>query len=354
MERAMNFERAMYASIGPLRRWLLGCLCLVVIGCAALGNRSGTAPRRPSAIVDPPAPLGAPTLLIALPNSPTFLAVRKSLVSEVRKNFKVQTVIVTPETTANDLGSAIEHAAPACIVLMNNPTMGLLSEYERQRPALQFPPTVLLMASLVEAVQPLLKNATGIAYEVPGVIAFVNLRAIINAPVRRVGVVYRPNFRKLVGRQIVLAGKEHIELIAVPLSNEVSLTSLRSALETLVAGHVDAVWMLNDNVLVRDAELRDDAWRAVVTEAKLPLVVGAANLINPSSPLGTLAVVPDHEALGLQAANLIFELQDDAWKVHGKAVELPLSVKTLVDLKTARDSFGLRATAGDHIDRALE
>ena len=93
---------------------------------------------------------------------------------------------------------------------------------------------------------------------------------------------------------------------------------------------------------------------ADIFKAKLPVIVGVANLVNPDSPLGTLAVVPDHEAMGLQAANLIFELADDGWRVEAHPVELPLSVKTVVDVKMVRANFGLRQDALKHIDRALE
>jgi putative ABC transport system substrate-binding protein len=105
---------------------------------------------------------------------------------------------------------------------------------------------------------------------------------------------------------------------------------------------------------VRDEEFVDDTWRSVLSEAKLPLIVGVPNLVDPSSPLGTLAVVPDHEALGLQAANLIFDLLENDWQVESHPVELPLSVKTVVDVKQVRANFGLRADALKRIDRALE
>ena len=67
-----------------------------------------------------------------------------------------------------------------------------------------------------------------------------------------------------------------------------------------------------------------------------------------------MAVVPDHEALGLQAANLIFDLSETGWQVEGHPVELPLSVKTVVDVNLMRDSFGLQPDALKHMDKALE
>ncbi|MGA7122453.1 MAG: hypothetical protein WBY94_20290 [Polyangiaceae bacterium] len=343
---------------GGGRPWLRAWLVAFIVAVGAFpsaGCRPGAAPEGAAPIVDPPAKPGAPAILIAMPNSPNFLEVRKSLVSELRATFSVITFVVAPDTTSADLGMVIRRAKPACMVLMNNATITLVSDYERAHPAEAFPPTVLLMASLIEEVQATLRNATGIAYEVPGVTAFMNLRAVINRPINRVGVLYRPGLRKFVERQMAPAAREHIEIVPVAIPSDVTSDELREALENLVKNrHVDALWMLNDNALVRDEQFRDGAWRAVLNESRLPVVVGVANLINPGSPLGTLAAVPDHEALGLQAANLIFELADDHWRIGRHPTELPLSVKTVVDLRTVREAFGLRLEAVKHIDRALE
>jgi ABC-type uncharacterized transport system substrate-binding protein len=241
------------------------------------------------------------------------------------------------------------------LVLMDNVTMNLYRQYQVANPTVKMPPAVLLMASFVEEVQSHLRGATGIAYEVPGVIAFVNLRAVIRAPIARVGVVYRPAFRKFVARQTALAAKEHAELISVSVPNDVTAGELRDALHDLAEkSKVDAIWMLNDNALVRSPEFLDDAWRVELSEARLPLIVGVPNLVYPSFPLATLAVVPDHEALGLQAANLLFDLSEDDWKVEHFPLEVPLSVRTVVDIKLVRANFGLRPDALKHIDSALE
>lgn len=331
-------------------------LLVVLAGCATTATERGsTAPAAAAAIADPPARSGAPTLLIAMPGSPSFVEVRNSLVSEVQKSFNVRTLPVGPETTEENLAAAITAAAPVCVVLMNNGTMNLYRQYQAAHPAATMPPAILLMASFVEEVQTRLRRATGIAYEVPGVTAFVNLRSIVNSPVTRVGVVYRPAFRKFVEHQTFLAAKEHIELVSVSVPNDVSAARLRDALHGLAQdGKVNAIWMLNDNGLVRSAEFVDDVWRRELTDARLPLIVGVPNLVEPTSPLGTLAVVPDNEGLGMQAANLVFELSEDDWKVENHPVELPLSVKTVVDIRLVRANFGLRPDALKHIDKALE
>jgi putative ABC transport system substrate-binding protein len=334
---------------------LLATPLLVSLACATAGGEPGPAMAILPPIVDPPAHSGAPAVLIAMPNSPNFVEVRKSLVSEVQKNFNIHTVTIAPETTVADLASAIRSVSPVCVVLMNNATMNLYRQYQTANPTAPMPAAVLLMASLVEDVQARLRRATGIAYEVPGVTAFVQLRSVISAPINRVGVIYRPAFRSFVERQKSLAAKEHIELIAVSVPNDVTADGLREALHNLAKpGKVDAVWMLNDNGLLRDEEFVDDAWRLELNDAKLPLIVGVPNLVEPSSSLGTLAAVPDHEALGLQAANLLFDLSENDWQVETHPVELPLSVKTVVDIKLVRASFGLRPDALKHIDKALE
>lgn len=330
-------------------------LLLLIAGCATSGNEQGAPASGLPAIVDPPARSGVPSLLVAMPNSPNFVEVRKSLVSEVQKSFNIHTLAVAPETTVADLASAIRTVGPVCVVLMNNATMNLYREYQTANPTVAMPPAVLLMASFVEEVQSRLRRTTGIAYEVPGVTAFVQLRSVINAPINRVGVIYRPPFRKFVERQKSLAAKESVELVALSVPNDVTADGLREALHRLTKkSKVDAVWMLNDNALVRDEEYVDDAWRTALNDAKLPLIVGVPNLVEPSSPLGTLAVVPDYEALGLQAANLLFDLSENDWRVETHPVELPLSVKTVVDVRLVRANFGLRPDALKHIDKALE
>jgi putative ABC transport system substrate-binding protein len=330
-------------------------LLLLLAGCATAGNEYGAPAQGLPPITDPPARSGVPTLLIAMPNSPNFVEVRKSLVWEVQKSFNIHTLAVGPETTVADLGSAIQTVAPVCLVLMNNATMNLYRQYQTANPTAPMPPAVLLMASFVEEVQARLRRATGIAYEVPGVTAFVNLRSVISAPINRVGVIYRPAFQKFVEHQTALAAKEHVDLISVSVPNDVTAVGLREALHSLARNSkVDAFWMLNDNELVRNAEFIDDAWSAELSDAKLPLIVGVPNLVEPSSPLGTLAVVPDHEALGLQAANLLFDLSDNNWQVESHPVELPLSVKTVVDVRLVRATFGLRPDVLKHIDKALE
>jgi hypothetical protein len=336
---------------------LMGCFFVQVSGCATAGSHGheGAVGGGPD---DPPLRPGAPLVLIAMPPSANFQDVRRSMVAEIQRDFNVATVTVTPSTSMAQLGASIERLAPACIVLMNNTTVILYREYQRavgSSHARKFPPSIIVMASFIDDLRPTLTNATGIAYEVPGVTAFVDLRSVITAPIRRVGVVFRPSFRQFIARQRELAEQEQIELVPVEVGKGVYADRLRSSLHALLFDQkVDALWMLNDNELIKSSEYLDQTWRAELRNASVPVVVGVPNLVNPLMPLGSFAVVPDHEALGLQAANVIFELADNGWRADQHTVELPISIKTLADVKQLRAKFGLKADALQHIDRPLE
>ncbi len=336
----------------------LALTALACTGLAACATTDLAEPRAETAkpvIQDPPARSGGKSLLIAMPDSREFLEARRGLVTEVEKDFNVTTFVVTPSTTVDELASAIDRAEPAGMVLMNNTTLALFQRYQARRPPRPIPPAVVLMTSFLEEAASHVKHITGIAYEVPGVTGFVRLRMIVTSPINRIGVIYRPAFGRFVERQKVLAARESIELIPVPVAADVNADQLRAALLTLAQpGKVDALWMLNDNGLIRDGAFIAETWRAVLHEAKLPLLVGVPNLVDPAEAFGTLAVVPDHEALGLQAANLIFDLAENDWDIAAHPIELPLSVKTVVDVKQVRERFGLRADAVQHIDRALD
>jgi hypothetical protein len=334
-------------------------LCAVGFGglaaCATSGIGEQQEQNAKVAIEDPPAKPGAKTLLIAMPDTRDFVDARKGLVSEIKKDFNVTTFIVTPTTTVEELAAAIERTAPVGLVLMNNATLALFQKLQLRPGSRSTPPAVVLMTSFLEDAASRVKNVTGIAYEVPGVTGLIHLRMVVTSAVSRVGVVFRPAFGRFVERQKVLAARENIEIVPMAVPADVSADQLRDTLRALgERNKVDALWMLNDNGLIRDGGFISDTWRAVLRDVSLPLLVGVPNLVDPSEPFGTLAVVPDHEALGLQAANLIFDLADNDWNVSQHAIELPLSVKTVVDVKQTRERFGLRPDALQHIDRPLE
>ena len=348
-----------------LRRTAPGIIARVTLA-AVMGGQAGCTFLAPSgrpgetsqprlAIVDPPRRQGSPLLFLAMPMGPAFQETRKGLIAEVAGSYDVKTFIVTPDTSLGDFSAALDAATPACVVLMNNKTARLYRDYQRKRTGRAFAPAVVVMTSFLEDIQRELERATGIAYEVPGVTAFVSFRALIKAPVTRVGVLHSPYAKAFVHRQRLLATKERIELISIELGGDAPTgRDIHGALYALKRYHqIDVLWVLNDNRLLRDARFLREAWLPAVRSLGVPVVVGAAPLVNPSSPFGTFAVLPDHSALGVQAANLIFDLAEDEWRIENHPVELPLSTVKVLDVPSAKP-FRLRSGALNQVDRPLE
>jgi hypothetical protein len=326
-------------------------LALAALCGACSAPLTGATASSSDAIDDPPRRAEVPLVLVAMPDSASFRSVRSTLVDELKKDFDIETVVVDRRMTATELGHRVEQKRPACVVLMDNPTVGLYRAYARNR-GRPVAPAVVVMTSFLEELRDNFRNASGVAYEVPGVTAFVNLRAVITRPVNRVGVIHRPAFRRFVERQKALAQKEEITLVPVEVPAEPTAAEVRAALNSLRS--VDALWVLNDNVLLRDGAFLDAAWRPELGAMNVPVVVGVSTLVSTEARFGTFAVLPDHEALGVQAANIVFELSENDWRADEFPIELPVSTLTVVNLKQVREKFGLRDGALARIDRALE
>lgn len=344
-----------YRPISRLARALLiGAMLASAPACSTTSQHAASVDEAEGPVVDPARRQGFPVVMILMPTSAPFRATRRTMMGELQKTFDVVTMVVERGKTAvGELTKAVDTTAPQCVVLMDNPTIDLFREYERTRQGRPPVPSVIVMASYVEEVRGKLANAAGIAYEVPGVTAMVNLREILTRPIARVGLLHRPAFRRYVDRQKKMAANEQIELVPIEVPADPTASDVRAALRTLQAGTaVDALWVLNDSALIRDGAFVAEVWRPELERLSVPVVVGAPGLLSAS--FGTFAVLPDHEALGVQAANLIFELSEEEWAAGKRDVEMPLSTKTVLDVVQARDRFGLKPNALNRVDKTIE
>jgi hypothetical protein len=296
---------------------------------------------------------GMSSVLVFLSASTHTREVWHSLRDELRSDFDVVTRPVSPETKPAELAREIAAVRPACIVLMGNQPLNLYSKYQSQHPG-PFPPAVVVMASFLEEQRPLFKNVTGIAYEIPGITTFVNLRSFIYRPVRRVGVLHRSLFADYVKKQQTLAAVEQVQLVPLEVSSDPGPYEIRGALEKLIKRErVDAIWVLNDNKLLKP-ELIAKGWLKMLHKHPIAVVVGVGNLVDTRLHFGSFAMLPDHGALGVQTANLIFKLSDEGWKADSTPVELPVSVQSVVDLPWTRQHFQFREEALERIDRVVQ
>jgi hypothetical protein len=331
---------------------------VAVAGAGASGCATAPAERQQAAasMADPPRRSGKPVVLIAMPKTKDAEEVRHSMVAELKKNFDVVTFVVEEGASAANLARALQAAKPACIVLMNNSTIKLYRELRKAQPAAgENPPVVMVLASLVEDMKSYIPNSTGIAYEVTALTAVANLRSVISKKVTRVAVVHRPPFQAFVARQKVLAAREKIEIVPLEVGRDPSADDISGALKKAGAeAKADALWVLNDNGLLKDGAFIASVWQPALQALGLPVIVGVPALVDAQVHFGTFAVLPDHEALGVQTANLIFDLQDQDWNATDQQIELPLSTKTVCDIKQVKERFGLREGAASAIDRVVE
>jgi hypothetical protein len=299
----------------------------------------------------PGSPAARPLILIALPASLPAPGVLHSLVEELQEDFDVATVLVGPGPGPRALAEAIERQRPRAVVAVDRPALTLYEGFARAHPHLA-PPAVAIMASFLEE-PPTLASTTGIACEVPGVTAFVQLRSVIARPVRRVAVVHRPGARAFIERQVPLAAREQIALLPIAVSSDPGPAEVVAALALVRQAQPDALWVLDDGDLLADA-LLEAAWRPEIERLGVPVVVGRASLAAAEARFGTFAVVPDPEALGVQTAQLVTKLAASGWRADKHPIEPPISTVTIANLARLQRQFGLRPGAAERVDRAVE
>jgi hypothetical protein len=292
-----------------------------------------------------------------MPDTTQTREVWTGLRDELQRDFALVAVRVEGSDAAADLSAAIERHRPNGIVLMNNPTVAAYRAYQQQAARKEFPPAVVVMTS---AFDPLsgrphqLLAATGISYEVPLITAVTNLRQVIASPVDKVGVVVRPSLLGFVRRQATLAAREKIVVVEQAVSPSPNSSEIKWALRKLKS-RVDALWILNDDRLLTPRLIADGWLPGLGERPYTATIVGAPSLVSPRQSFGTFAVLPDHTALGVQAASLIFDLAEGGWALPaGGDVQLPVSTQTTVDLVQVRQRFPLRADGLQHVDRILE
>jgi hypothetical protein len=335
-----------------VRRALLIALLAALASCRGRLPSDPLMPAGPP-VSDPPRRPGRPLLFIAMPDSPPFRVVRQSMVEELQEDFDIATLLVGPGIDLARFAEPIGNLQPRAVVVMDNPVLALYRGFaERASPERPAPPAVVVMTSFLEELRNM-PSTTGIAYEVPGVTAFVQLRSVISQPVRRVAVLYRPRFRRFIERQSQLAAKEQITLVPLEVADTATAGDVRAVLrQAREVSQMDALWVLNDNGLLRDAQFLSNAWRPEIGTLRVPVVVGLSSLVESEAQFGTFAVVPDHEALGVQSAQLIFKLADAGWP-RRHPIEPPFSTVTIANLPRLEKLFGLRPGAAERVDRVI-
>jgi hypothetical protein len=326
----------------------------VVVACSSAGRHLGSGSRYVELASSVPPHAAKGTILVVMPETKQTREVWTGLSDELSRDYSLVAVRAEGSSTTDAIAEAVQRHQPSGIVLMNNPTVMAYRNFQRRAGAAKFPPAVIVMTSFLEGQPSQIASATGISYEVPLITVVTNLRKVIATPIERIGVIVRASQRGFVHRQAELARREQINVVEQEVSASPNASELKWALRR-IKGQADAIWILNDDRLLTP-RLIADGWLPGLNERPFrPTIVGAASLVSPAQSFGTFAVLPDHTALGVQAANLVFDIADSGWTLPDRVeVQLPLSTTTTVDLAQVRERFSLREDALRQVDRILE
>jgi hypothetical protein len=334
--------------------WAIPIFTGVVLGCAS-GPQALTAPGRLVVIASSQTERPeSKTILVCMPETPQTRDVWKGLSDELSKDYRLIAVNVSSSSDDPIIAEAIRRYRPVGLVLMNNPTVAAYRNYQKKSPTRRFPPAVIVMTSFLDGQSETIASATGVSYEVPLITVMTNLRRLISLPSERVGVVVRDPLRDFVGKQVALARREQVVVSQEVVSSSPNPSELKRAIRNLKQ-QADVLWILNDDRLL-SAQLISEGWMPGLDERPwIPTIVGAGSLVSAQRSFGTFAVLPDHVALGSQAAGLLLDIADDDWQLEpGKSIQLPLSTTTTMDLLQVKERFVMQKDALQQVDRILE
>ncbi|MBN2196135.1 MAG: hypothetical protein JW751_25185 [Polyangiaceae bacterium] len=327
--------------------------CAAAVGCAGAVRRQIAGPAYVE-LHQQGGRANAGTVLVCMPETPQTQEVWVGLTDELGTEFRMVAIRVADRSSGPAIAEGIRRHRPSAIVLMNNPTVAAYRDYLGKVTSERRLPAVVVMTSFLEPSELLSLGATGITYEVPLITAVTSLRRIVASPVDRVGVVCRAPLAGFVARQRDLALREQVAIVEENVRSRPNASELRRAIRR-AKNEADALWLLNDDRLLTP-NLIADGWLPGLNERPWrPTIVGAASLVSSQQSFGTFAVLPDHTALGVQTANLVFEIADNGWKLPADlAAQLPLSTTVAIDSIQARERFALQEDAFAQVDRIVE
>jgi len=296
-------------------------------------------------------------VFIITANGSIFDQARNELVNELRDEFTVSISEINESATIEEIATLFNtKGTPNAVVLIGNNAIRMYlkysAQYKEKTDGIQ---VVTILALDVQRAVSGIPNVNAISYETPMVTALVNFRRVLDKPIDRVGVVYRKAYREFVEKQARFCRKENIEIRGQEIGDDAGkhLNEITEALKTLLKKDpVDALWIVNDNILLKP-ELLGNVWLPALKKNKVPLIVGVEALANPKLNFGTFAVIPDPVALGEQAAEIIFDLKFDNWNHKGIMIHPAISTYSVLNVKKATEFTDLEKLKTFEVSKVL-
>lgn len=271
-------------------------------------------------------------VLTLRPDSAQFHQVSQGIEESLAGDIEMVDMVVGPGKDNRLIFDWITLNRPNAIILMDNYGVNTYLAYQRQHPARRYPPSIIVSTLAADRMIPLLANSSAILYEVPAVTSLVGLRKMmVNRPIKKVGTIYRSDFKQTFLTQRKFSSLEQIELLGIEVPNDASSRALKKALKALKKSETDAIWIMNDPALLTKS-LITRAWIPQLKKHKQPVVVGIKTLINSELALGDYATYPDHYELGIQVGDKLFDLQDNRWQLENNAPLQPISISKEVNI----------------------
>jgi hypothetical protein len=296
-------------------------------------------------------------VFIITSNGSIFDQARNELVNELRDEFSVSISEINETATIEEIARLFNaNGIPKAVVLIGNNAIRMYlkysTQYKENTATIQ---VVTILALDVQRAVSGITNVNAISYETPMVTALVNFRRVLDKPIYKVGVVYRKAYREFVEKQARFCRKENIEIKGQEIGDDAGKyqTEITEALKTLLKKDpVDALWIVNDNILLKP-ELLGSVWLPALKKNKAPLIVGVEALVNPKLNFGTFAVIPDPVALGEQAAEIIFDLKFDNWSHSGIMIHPAISTYSVLNVKKATEFTDLEKLKTFEVSKVL-
>jgi len=272
----------------------------------------------------------AADVVICRPERESFRIAAESLAAELGGSLSVRTVAANA-----DLAADLAADPPRVLVAMDNgPVERALRLADATDPRLAGIPVVALMGLNLRQLLANHPQACGIAYEVP-------IFSIVSGYMQRTGI--HPGRVLLVYRSSVHAAEvadatRQLNRIGVGLD---AIDVERSArgpvpierwldrnLLGVVGGRNEAVIVMPDNALLNKRTLA--TWVQAALASQRPFLTGIGSLVDQNSSFCAFAATPDHERLGIQAADLVRQIINGS-KPGDLGVEYLIGVSEQVD-----------------------
>jgi len=297
------------------------------------------------------------TILVLRRDGKNFEDALMGMNEELKADFAIKEKKIEKKTDVNEIQVEIGSVHPKVVVLMDNSAISLYKKYQAGlKDGDTIIPSISIMGVFIKDAICEIRNACGISYEIPIVTSIVNLRSVLGTSMKKVGVIHREFLDDFVSKNKEFCKMEGIEIVEISLPNKSDEYKklLRNSLTSLFKEkNVDVLWVPNDNTFLT-VDIIQDVWVPVVKKEKKPVVVGVELLVNPKLDFGTFAVLPDHVALGTQAAEMIYDIKDNNWQCEEGQVDPPLAVLKIINLVQVRKNFNVADEKLNAVDKTVK